>query len=412
MFNAKKFKQNQAKVWSELADVYEKSFTTLFFPATTRMLEEANIQETDEVLDLACSTGIATFMSGRLASKGRAVGIDIAPRMIEVATATAQARRLPNVTFEVMDAEKLEFKPKSFDVVVSNYGLAAFPDCHQALKEALRVLKPGGRIAASVLGRPEGSQFVTVGARAAFKHVAALVTHDSGGPTDFQFGAEGALEAVLNGAGFKNVRSQRFAAMITCQTGEKYWELMINGAGNFSSKIRRLEESLQEAVRREVIDAVKRYQSPDGIRLPSEMVVAYGEKPRGLFDRAEDEAPKLVSFEEIVERAKRDVPQMTPKEASALLGQEGVSLLDVRALEEHKRARIPRSVHVPRAKLEAEAAKVLEPEVVRRLLVYSREGHTGLLACQTLLQMGYPSVVNIEGGFAAWSRAQFPTEAP
>src|SRR5262249_59167349 len=118
-------------------------------PAALQMIEQAGIREGDDVLDLASGTGIDAFLAAeRLGNHGRIVGIDLSPRMVELANEKASARGLTHTTFQVMDAERLTFKNDTFSAVISKWGLMFFPDCHQALREALRVLRPGGRFSA------------------------------------------------------------------------------------------------------------------------------------------------------------------------------------------------------------------------------------------------------------------------
>ena len=95
-------------------------------------------------LDLATGTGDIAFA---LAARGaRVVGLDVTPRMIELAQAKAAAGdRAPR--FLVGDMLALPFPARSFDVVTTGYGLRNVPDLTAAIDEIRRVLKPGGRAA-------------------------------------------------------------------------------------------------------------------------------------------------------------------------------------------------------------------------------------------------------------------------
>jgi ubiquinone/menaquinone biosynthesis C-methylase UbiE len=111
-----------------------------------RVLELVDAHTGMQVIDLACGPGT---LSRRLAQSvtpgGEVVGVDLAPGMIELARAS-----IPNARFEVMDIERLEFADGSFDAAVCGHGLQFAPDLSAALREARRVLRPGGRLAASV----------------------------------------------------------------------------------------------------------------------------------------------------------------------------------------------------------------------------------------------------------------------
>lgn len=94
------------------------------------------------------------------------------------------------------------------------------------------------------------------------------------------------------------------------------------------------------------------------------------------------------------------------------LEDEDVVLLDVRETEERKKeGEIPGSIHAPRGLLEFHADpdspiynSALDPE--RRYIVYCGTGGRSALAAKTLLDMGYPEVATLAGGYASWLLAQ------
>ena len=103
----------------------------------------------DHVLDLACGPGTLTLqLAERIAPDGLAVGIDLAPGMLEMAQARAGSG-LP-VRFELMDIEELRFPDASFDAITCGHGLQFAPDLDRALSEARRVLRADGRFGATV----------------------------------------------------------------------------------------------------------------------------------------------------------------------------------------------------------------------------------------------------------------------
>ncbi|MEA2635887.1 MAG: hypothetical protein QOH92_2654 [Chloroflexota bacterium] len=101
------------------------------------------------ILDLACGPGTLSYPIAKAVSPGgEVVGIDLAPGMIELAQRGAPTG-LP-VRFELMDIEDLRFPDHTFDAAVCGHGFQFVPDLRRALMETRRVLKPGGRMAASV----------------------------------------------------------------------------------------------------------------------------------------------------------------------------------------------------------------------------------------------------------------------
>jgi demethylmenaquinone methyltransferase/2-methoxy-6-polyprenyl-1,4-benzoquinol methylase len=101
-------------------------------------------------LDLATGTG---DIAGLLFDAGaRVVGLDVTPRMIELAR--AKRPRGAGPAFLVGDMAALPFASASFDIVTTGYGLRNVPELGVALDEILRVLKPGGRLLSLDFDRP------------------------------------------------------------------------------------------------------------------------------------------------------------------------------------------------------------------------------------------------------------------
>jgi arsenite methyltransferase len=100
----------------------------------------------EAVLDLGCGAGVDSLVAAHLVgATGRVVGLDVTPEMIARARANAAQLGFANVSFEIGEAEALPFADDDFDVVISNGVLNLTLNKAKALREAHRVLKPGGR---------------------------------------------------------------------------------------------------------------------------------------------------------------------------------------------------------------------------------------------------------------------------
>jgi ubiquinone/menaquinone biosynthesis C-methylase UbiE len=131
----------------EAARAYEALFVpALFGQFAPKVADAARVGQGERVLDVACGTGIlAREILGRVGPSGRVAGIDPVPGMIHVAQQIA-----PAVEWREGNAESLPFSDDSFDAVVSQFGLMFFMDRGQAIREMLRVLTSGGRLAVAV----------------------------------------------------------------------------------------------------------------------------------------------------------------------------------------------------------------------------------------------------------------------
>lgn len=131
----------------DAANAYEALFVpALFGEWATKVADAAQIQPGQRVLDVACGTGIlAREAVSRTGSTGYVAGLDPIPGMLAVAKQLA-----PAVEWREGVAESLPFSDRAFDAVVSQFGLMFFTDRRQALREMLRVLASGGRLAVAV----------------------------------------------------------------------------------------------------------------------------------------------------------------------------------------------------------------------------------------------------------------------
>ena len=96
------------------------------------------------LLDCGCGPGTITLGLAEIISPGATVGIDIESSMVEQATTFARDRQVTNVRFEVADMTDLPYPDHSFDRAFCCAVLEHLPDPVKALKEAYRILKPGG----------------------------------------------------------------------------------------------------------------------------------------------------------------------------------------------------------------------------------------------------------------------------
>lgn len=137
----------QGQVQQNAAQIYEQFFLpALFAQWGGPVLQAAGVGPGQEVLDVACGTGILARTAVPLVQpNGRVVGLDVNEGMLSVARQKSAA-----VDWRHGRAEALPFVNGSFDAVVSQFGLMFFADRQLALREMVRVLKENGRLAVAV----------------------------------------------------------------------------------------------------------------------------------------------------------------------------------------------------------------------------------------------------------------------
>ncbi len=139
-------------LFATIADRYDLIAAVLSYGQDARwkkrLVRMAGVRPGERALDLACGTGDIAFAVA--ANGARVVGLDITPRMLQL------ARRKPGVAaFLAGDMTSLPFKPRTFDLVTTGYGLRNVPDLTAAIDEIARVLRPGGRLLSLDFNRPQ-----------------------------------------------------------------------------------------------------------------------------------------------------------------------------------------------------------------------------------------------------------------
>lgn len=162
------------------------------------LAEAVDVRADERVLDIAAGNGNATLAAARRFA--RVTSTDYVPALLDKGKARASADGF-DVTFEVADAENLQFGNASFDVVLSTFGAMFAPDQCRTSREMMRVLRPGGRIGMAnwTPGGFIGRLFEVMGA-----HVPPPV----GLSSPALWGTEAHL-ATLFGAEAKDIRAER-----------------------------------------------------------------------------------------------------------------------------------------------------------------------------------------------------------
>ena len=135
----KQFKETQKQGW-----VHFVALETLTMPAAARLVKHAAVAPGHRVLDVACGTGVVAITAARTGA--RVTGLDLTPQLLDRARENAHAVGV-NVDWHEGDVEELPFDDESFDIVVSQFGHIFAPRPEVAVREMLRVLRPGGTIA-------------------------------------------------------------------------------------------------------------------------------------------------------------------------------------------------------------------------------------------------------------------------
>ncbi len=182
----------QGKLWSVAPQYWAQHFEPWFTPMYKKVLDQLHLTEDHLVLDAGCGAGL--FSSLVTKTGAGLVGIDAAPGLLEVAR-----QRNPTSSFLEEDLEAMPFRENNFDVVAAFNSLQYAGSFENALREAKRVLKPGGKLVIGIWDKPEMSDGSVV-----LKSIGSLLPPPPPGtPGPFALSEDGRIESVLERNGLK-----------------------------------------------------------------------------------------------------------------------------------------------------------------------------------------------------------------
>jgi ubiquinone/menaquinone biosynthesis C-methylase UbiE len=256
--------------WDKATAHYERFWAQQLEPAQDLLLSMAALRPGERVLDIACGTGLVTFRAAAaVGPSGRVVGTDLSEGMI-VAIRQEAARRGVAGEFARQDAEALEFPDRSFDAALCGLGLMYVPDAQQALREMRRVLVPGGRAVAAVWGARGRCGWAEI-----FPIVERRVASEVC-PLFFMLGTGDALAIGFEGAGFRNIRTERIATTLDYASADDAIGAAFAG-GPVALAYSRFDEPTRVEAHAEYLESIARYRVGDGYRIEGEFVVVRGE---------------------------------------------------------------------------------------------------------------------------------------
>lgn len=184
------------------AEAYESLHVpALFGEWAPRVLDAAGVGPGHHVLDVACGTGVlARAAAERVGDDGSVTGVDPNPGMLTVA-----ARLHDGIDWQEGAGEDLPFEDESFDRSLSQFGLMFFRDRARAIREMLRTLRPGGRLAVAVWDSLERSP--------AYSRAVKLLDRMAGPEAadalraPFVLGDRAELQSLVEGAGAVSIRA-------------------------------------------------------------------------------------------------------------------------------------------------------------------------------------------------------------
>ena len=255
-----------------LAKSYHAFFSAVTALATNPLLDAVRLRPGTRLLDVASGPGA---LAAEAANRGaRSVGVDLSPRMIELAQ-----RLYPAIEFREADAEHLPFPDHAFDAVVCAFGLGHFPQPELAVAECVRTLSPGGCIAFAWWHDPAHQRIQGLFREAIAEIGVSLPPDVPQGHNVFRFSNSGEFLRLLEGAGLTEVAVTEHSATYLVPDTETLWRGGLGSLVLTGAVIRHQDETTQDLIRTAFERCASVYRSANGLNLPIAFKIGTGQRP-------------------------------------------------------------------------------------------------------------------------------------
>jgi len=270
--------------WRDSAPFWEKHreiIRQMFAPVTQALVEDGLIGRGHAVLDIATGPGEpALTIAALVGPEGKVFGIDPVLEMVEAARRATDHLDFRNAQFDVASADHLPFQADTFDAVVSRFGVMFFPSPGDAVREMLRVLKPGGKLALAVWHFAERNPFHYILSRVIDRFVVSP-TAGPDAPDAFRFASPGKLRDVLAEAGAMAPAERLLQFTVQAPISvEDFWTLRSEMSEKLREKLAALSKEQMTQVNRQVLEALRGYATDRGMSFPAEVLIVSGTKNR------------------------------------------------------------------------------------------------------------------------------------
>ncbi|HEX5525975.1 MAG TPA: methyltransferase domain-containing protein [Solirubrobacterales bacterium] len=272
------YREESRRTWSEAASSWaraaEEEETGASRDATAWMLEAADLQPGERVLELACGAGrVGLQAAARVGPDGTVLCTDFSEAMVEAVAERVRRLGVANVETQVLDAEHLELEEDPFDAVLCRFGYMLMADPVQALRESARVLRPGGRLVLAVWGPGEKNPWLGTILGAVMAHLNAPPPQP-GQPGPFSLGDAARLRELVEQAGLGEVEIAKVETKQRYDSLASWWDEILEVSGPLATILKALPAEDRESIRSTVFAKAEEFDGAEGAVFPAAVVCA------------------------------------------------------------------------------------------------------------------------------------------
>jgi ubiquinone/menaquinone biosynthesis C-methylase UbiE len=275
-----KIRDQQKVNWNKFSAGWKKweNFAMNFLkPVGDEIISMIKPKDGEYILDVAAGTGEPGLTIAAMIPNGKVMITDLAEAMLEVSRENIAKRKIKNAETVACDVCEMPFDDNTFDAISCRMGFMFFPDMLMAAKEMARVLKPGGRVAASVWNVAEKNNWMTT-VMDPIKRILQPPPAPPGSPGMVRCAGKGIMTGLFQQAGLNNIAEKELSGQLYFDNPQAYWDFHFEVSAPVVGALSKADDETKNIIKKEVFDSVMKRSANGRIVMDYSSLVICGEK--------------------------------------------------------------------------------------------------------------------------------------